>query len=86
MNFKLFSFVVLSFLLNTELFSQNENMLIQRSFWKGSPSLTTVKKLVADGHSPTELTIYGFDAVTYAILEKAPMNIIQYFLNDHPSW
>lgn len=62
--------------------SQEENILLDRKFWKSNPSLAEVKVKISEGHSPTELTPYNFDATGYAILEKAPLETIEYLLEQ----
>ncbi|MEM9859460.1 MAG: ankyrin repeat domain-containing protein [Bacteroidota bacterium] len=60
--------------------AQEENILLDRKFWKSNPSLEEVKAKVDEGHSATALTPYNFDATGYAILEKAPMETIKFLL------
>ncbi len=69
-------------LLSSCLNAQGENKLLDRSFWKESPSVEMIETLIKEGHSPTKLTIHGFDAVTYAILEKNPLPVIKYLLDQ----
>ncbi|MEM1121356.1 MAG: ankyrin repeat domain-containing protein [Bacteroidota bacterium] len=60
-------------------FSQNE--FIGRDFWKTAPDVATVKAKIAEGNDPVELNNFGFDAITYAILENAPLETIQFLLD-----
>ncbi|MEL7006096.1 MAG: ankyrin repeat domain-containing protein [Bacteroidota bacterium] len=62
--------------------SQTKNILIDRSFWKGQPTLEEVKQKVKEGHSPTEMTPFNFDAIGYAILENNSIETIKYLLDQ----
>ena len=76
-------YILLGFILiSIDGISQDKNILIDRSFWKSNPSLDEVKAKVAEGHSPTAMTSANFDPIGYAILEKAPMETIQYLLQQ----
>ena len=47
-----------------------ENIFLQRDFWKQDPSIDTVEKAIANGNDITELNRFMFDGVSYAFLEK----------------
>ena len=68
--------------LSFQSFSQTENILLDRKFWKESPTLEEVKQKIAEGHSPTEMTSYNFDATGYAILENMPLETIEFLLSQ----
>lgn len=72
--------VVISFIQFTA-FSQHENLLLQRSFWKQNPDLSVVKNTIQQGHDATALNAYAFDAVVYALLEKANDDVLLYLLS-----
>ncbi|MEM1124778.1 MAG: ankyrin repeat domain-containing protein, partial [Bacteroidota bacterium] len=57
-----------------------ENIFHERSFWKAQPSVELVKAKIAEGHNPTEKNDFGFDAVSYGIIDKAPNETLQYLL------
>ncbi|MEM6320672.1 MAG: ankyrin repeat domain-containing protein, partial [Bacteroidota bacterium] len=57
-----------------------ENIFLDRSFWKAQPSVELVKEKIAEGHNPTEKNDFGFDAVSYGIIDKAPNETLQYLL------
>jgi len=57
-----------------------KNELLDRSFWKSSPSVEEVKLKAVNKEFLTEFTPFYFDAVTYALLEKAPFETIKYLL------
>lgn len=61
--------------------AQDANLLRDRAFWGEKPNLETIKRIVNLGHSPTELTSSGFDAVTSAIFAKADLDILKYLLS-----
>lgn len=57
-----------------------KNELLERSFWRSSPSVEEVKSKAFSKEFLTEFTPFYFDAVTYALLEKAPFETIKYLL------
>ncbi|MDO5979072.1 ankyrin repeat domain-containing protein [Flavivirga spongiicola] len=61
--------------------AQSENIFWERDFWKTNPTIETIEEKVKEGHSATALNPFGFDAVVYAILEKAPNKSIKYLLS-----
>jgi len=68
MNIRIISFV---FLLTTVLGFSQENVFLERSYWKGNPSIMDIEKAIAEGNNATEMNRNMFDGVTYAILEQA---------------
>ncbi|WP_103071784.1 ankyrin repeat domain-containing protein [Aquimarina sediminis] len=65
--------VILVFILFvTMLQAQTKNVFHDREFWKTSPSIDIIEQKISEGNNPSALNPYGFDAVVYAILEKAP--------------
>ncbi|MEM7711994.1 MAG: ankyrin repeat domain-containing protein [Cyanobacteria bacterium P01_A01_bin.68] len=58
------------FYLFTTIMLAQDNLFLQRDFWKGDPSVEEVEKAIADGNDITELNRYMFDGVSYAFLEK----------------
>lgn len=64
------------------LFGQAENELLSRSFWKGSPDLEMVQNRMAEGDDPAELDRFSFDALSWALIEKAPENVLLYLLDQ----
>ncbi|MEM9329129.1 MAG: ankyrin repeat domain-containing protein [Bacteroidota bacterium] len=62
--------------------AQPSNIFHQRDFWRGNPPLEEIKAKIAEGNSPTALTPYNFDAISYAILEKAPLETIKFLLTQ----
>lgn len=60
--------------------SQTKNAFLSRAFWKTNPTIKQVEQKIKEGHSATVLNPNGFDAVVYAILEKAPNSVIKYLL------
>lgn len=59
----------------------SKNIFLNREFWKSNPTVETVKQKIAEKNSPTALNSYGFDAVVYAMLEKANNKVIKYLLS-----
>lgn len=69
-------------LLSTTTFGQN-NVLVERSYWKKAPTLEQVKADIDKGNDPAAFNAHTFDAVTWAILEEASDEII-WFLLEQP--
>lgn len=61
--------------------AQQDNVFLDRSFWKGNPDLKTVKQKIAEGNDATALNENAFDAVIYALLENADDSIIKHLLS-----
>lgn len=79
MNIKSIISILLILLCTTEVLGQ-ENKLLSRDYWKSNPSLEETKSLIATGTNPSELNNNAFDAVVYALLEKANDEVIKYLL------
>jgi len=62
-------------------FAQQKNDLLDRNFWKESPTLEHVKQKIKEGHSPTEFDVNQFDATTLAINTNATNDIILHLLS-----
>ncbi len=73
--------LALLFILPIGLKAQQDNVFLDRSFWKTMPDVATVKEKIKQGNDPVALNPFAFDAVTYAILEDAPIKTIQYLLS-----
>ncbi len=58
----------------------NENIFLERSYWKGNPTLLDVKAKAEAGNDPTQLNEHGFDALVYALLEKAPGDVLDHLI------
>lgn len=63
--------------------SAEKNPFLGREFWKTNPTPEQVKTQMEAGHSPSEFNAFNFDAIVYAILEKASFPTIQ-FLMEQP--
>ena len=61
----------LMFLFTLTFGAAQENVFLQRSFWKENPSIEAIEKAIAEGNDATKLNRNMFDGVTYAILEQA---------------
>ena len=57
-----------------------ENVFLQRAFWKGNPTIDAVEKAIAAGNDATQLNSNMFDGVCYAILEQADNATIQHLI------
>ncbi|WP_432412502.1 ankyrin repeat domain-containing protein [Rasiella sp. SM2506] len=67
--------------MNIVAVAQENNVLLERSFWKGNPNLETVKKKVTEGNDATIFNSNAFDATVYALLEKANKDVVEYLLS-----
>ncbi len=75
-------FIILVILGNSILASaQDANIFYDRSFWKTSPDVEAVNQKIAGGNDPVALNPNAFDAITYAILENAPLKTIKHLLS-----
>lgn len=58
-----------------------ENIFLERDFWKQQPNLNTVQEKAKEGNDPTQLNSNAFDAVVYALLENSREEVIDYLLS-----
>lgn len=58
-------------------FSQ-DNIFLSRDYWSTNPSLEDIDSKIEEGHDIAEANGNNFDAVVYAILQKAPNKTIEY--------
>ena len=49
---------------------QAQNIFHNREFWKTNPNIAQVEEKIVEGNDATQLNRWGFDAVTYALLEN----------------
>ena len=56
--------------------------MIDREFWKSKPDLKTVQEKVGDGNDPSELNRFAFDPLSWALIEEAPFNVLEYLYNQ----
>jgi len=61
--------------------AQQKNVFLDRSFWKGNPTLETVQQKISEGTNATALNANAFDAVVYALLEKADDDVVKHLLS-----
>ena len=79
MNFKTFLFA-LAISYSTFLQAQS-NIFLERSFWQTKPNVEQVKEQISKGNNPTEKNSASFDAVVYAINNRAPIETIKFLLS-----
>ena len=72
-------FTIIAFLTAGTLLAQ-ENVFLDRDFWKGNPDLSVIKTKIEAGNDATVFNENGFDAVVYALLENADSEVINYLL------
>lgn len=70
----------LAFFFTVALGFSQENVFLQRSYWKGNPSIADIEKAIAEGNDATELNRNLFDGVCYAFLEQADNATIKYLI------
>jgi len=58
-----------------------ENLFLNRAYWKANPSIAHIEKDIAAGNNVTELNSAMFDAVCYALMEKTDNATIKYLLS-----
>ncbi len=68
--------VFISVLIGT---AQN-NVFLERSYWKNKPSLEQVKADINKENDPTTLNAHAFDAISWGLIEKIDNEIINYLL------
>ncbi|MBD3581785.1 ankyrin repeat domain-containing protein [Flavobacterium selenitireducens] len=71
------------FLALTAFQADAQNIFLDRAYWKAAPSVATVIADEQKGNDATQLNSNAFDATVYAILEKAPMETIEYLLSKN---
>lgn len=64
------------------LFGQSSNVFLDRSYWKNQPTIEQVKADIASGNDASEFNNHKFDAVTWAILEKVPNELVWFLLDQ----
>ncbi|MDY8138409.1 ankyrin repeat domain-containing protein [Aquimarina sp. 2201CG5-10] len=60
--------------------SAQENVFLDREYWKANPTIEQIKKDITEGNDPTELNKFAFDAVSYALIEKTDNETIKFLL------
>ncbi len=63
------------------LVAQESNVFLDKKFWESKPNLTDIKQKIAEGHSPSALSPFGFDAVTSSLFAKADEGIVKHLLS-----
>ncbi|MCB0432495.1 MAG: ankyrin repeat domain-containing protein, partial [Mangrovimonas sp.] len=62
-------FVVVHILLIGLTSFAQDNVFLERTFWKTNPSVETIDQKIKEGHNPSQPNSNNFDPVVYAILE-----------------
>lgn len=74
-------FCVGLFLITVFSFAQNENIFLNRQYWKTNPSITEIELKIKEGNDVSELNQHYFDAVSWALIEKVDLNTIKYLIS-----
>jgi ankyrin repeat protein len=72
--------VLLLLFISLKSFGQNENIFLDRAYWKTNPTINNINQKIMEGHDITALNSFAFDPICYALLEKVDNNIIKYLL------
>ncbi len=67
--------------ISLKIFGQNENVFIDRTYWKTNPTIKNIDQKISEGHDISALSWSSFDAVSYALLEKVDNKTIEYLLS-----
>ena len=70
-------FTLLSFIVQAQ-----NNTLLDQSFWKNNPDLTTVKAEIDKGNDPSELNRSAFDPVVLAVNAQASTEVIKFLIEQ----
>lgn len=70
--------------LGQALLAQTENPFLDRAFWraKQTPTVESVKKLINEGHSLTDLDYRGYDALSNALLYANNLEITKLLVDN----
>lgn len=71
---------LIGFLIVTQLYSQ-ENIFLNRDFWKSQPTIQTIDLKIKEGNDITQANGANFDGVSQAILQSAPNKTIEYAIS-----
>ena len=76
---KLYILIFIQSIIFSNYFSQ-ENIFLERSFWKKQPNISIIDSCIKAGNDPTELNKFAFDAASWAIIENNPLETIKYLI------
>lgn len=60
---------------------QSDNVFHNRSFWETKPTVEIVKQKIKEGNDAVKQNRGAFDAVSFAVMAKAPVKTIEYLLS-----
>ncbi len=63
------------------VFSQKENIFLERAYWKSNPTIEDIEQKISEGHDVTELNKFFFDAVSWAFIERVDNKTIKHLLS-----
>ena len=64
------------------LIAQDQNIFLDRDFWKTDPTVKTIKQKIKEGHDPAEKNDFGFDAISYGLLDNISLPSLKYLLKQ----
>ncbi|WP_194852017.1 ankyrin repeat domain-containing protein [Nonlabens antarcticus] len=76
---RIFYSLLIALMFTGSAFAQ-DNVFLDRDFWKSNPDLTIVKEKNTAGNDAIAMNSNGYDATTYAILGNASDDVIKYLL------
>lgn len=78
---KKYKLLIFCILISSSLAAQRINIFHNRNFWKTNPNIKIIDKKILEGNNITALNKNGFDAVSYALLEKVDTKTIRYLIS-----
>ena len=74
--------IIILFASHNIILSQDNqnNIFLDREFWKSKPTIELVKAKINEGNDPAEQDDFGFDAVSYAIIDNSSVETIKFLL------
>lgn len=58
------------------------NVFLERSYWKKNPDVTQIKAEIAKGSNPSQLNTNAFDPVVFAIIEDTANDAVKFLLEQ----
>lgn len=63
--------------------AQDKNVFLERSYWKAQPTIEKIKSDIRSDKDLSEFNAYKFDAVTWAIIERVPNEVVWFLLKQN---
>jgi len=72
--------IIASITLASVTLHAQQNVFLERSFWKKNPDITTIKAEIQKGGNPSQLNSNAFDPIVFAITEQVSNDAIKFLL------